>query len=156
MKNYMKPIGWGLGILIAAAAGVVILLTILALLLETNPPVTQEPAWDSPRTRELAKRACFDCHSNETVWPWYTKVPFGSWLAVFDTVRGRNELNFSEWGTARRGGEGGEGGEGGGETGEAIQEGSMPPQIYTLMHPNAILSASEKQELIDGLAKSLK
>src|ERR1700761_7803450 len=34
-----------------------------------NPRTTMEPTWDSPRTRELAKRACFDCHSNETRWP---------------------------------------------------------------------------------------
>ena len=40
----------------------------------TNPPVVQEPKWDSPATRELAKRACFDCHSNETVWPWYSNI----------------------------------------------------------------------------------
>ena len=40
----------------------------------TNPPVTAEPAWDSPQTRALAVRACFDCHSNETVWPWYTSI----------------------------------------------------------------------------------
>ena len=39
-----------------------------------NPPVTQEPRWDRPETRALAMRACFDCHSNETVWPWYTYV----------------------------------------------------------------------------------
>jgi hypothetical protein len=42
----------------------------------TNPPVTQEPRWDQPRTRALAVRACFDCHSNETVWPWYSRVWF--------------------------------------------------------------------------------
>ena len=40
----------------------------------TNPPVVAEPLWDSPQTRALAKRACFDCHSNETIWPWYTNV----------------------------------------------------------------------------------
>jgi hypothetical protein len=40
----------------------------------TNPPVRREPAWDSPTTRALAVRACFDCHSNETHWPWYTHV----------------------------------------------------------------------------------
>ena len=40
----------------------------------SNAPVTAEPAWNSPRTRELAVAACFDCHSNETEWPWYTKT----------------------------------------------------------------------------------
>ena len=152
MKNSIKPIGWGIGIILAVGLGGIILLTLLALLLETNPPTTQEPAWDSPQTRELAKRACFDCHSNETVWPWYAKLPGGSWLAVLDTVRGRNHLNFSEWGTARRG----EGGEGGGEMSEIIRSGEMPPAIYTRMHPNAILTPAEQQQLIDGLNKSLK
>jgi hypothetical protein len=37
----------------------------------TNPPVIQELAWDSPATAELIRRACYDCHSNQTVWPWY-------------------------------------------------------------------------------------
>jgi mono/diheme cytochrome c family protein len=46
----------------------------------TNPPVLQEPAWDSQQTRQLAQRACFDCHSNETVWPWYGTVAPVSWL----------------------------------------------------------------------------
>jgi hypothetical protein len=40
----------------------------------TNPPVQSEPKWDSPQTRALAVRACYDCHSNETTWPWYTNV----------------------------------------------------------------------------------
>lgn len=156
MKKIAKPIGWGIGILLAAGLGFVILLTLVADLLQTNPATLQEPAWNSPQTRELAKRACFDCHSNETVWPWYDKLPVSSWLAVFDVVRGRRNLNFSEWGTARRGDEGREGGEGGGDISEVILEGAMPPAIYTSMHPEAILSPAEKELLIDGLSKSLK
>ena len=71
---FKKTIGFGLlGILI------------LALLIQlvpygknhVNPPVVQEPAWDSPATRALAQRACFDCHSNETVWPWYSNIREG-------------------------------------------------------------------------------
>ena len=45
-----------------------------------NPPVLREPNWDSPETRALAQRACFDCHSNETTWPWYSQVAPVSWL----------------------------------------------------------------------------
>ena len=48
----------------------------------TNPPVAQEPSWDSTETRALAERACFDCHSNETVWPWYSNIAPVSWLGV--------------------------------------------------------------------------
>ena len=48
----------------------------------SNPPVTAEPNWDSPETRALFKRACFDCHSNETVWPWYAYVAPFSWWTI--------------------------------------------------------------------------
>ncbi|HEX7229427.1 MAG TPA: heme-binding domain-containing protein [Candidatus Binatia bacterium] len=63
----------------------------------TNPPVHAEPAWDNPRTRELAARACFDCHSDQTVWPWYSNIAPISWLIQRDVEKGRSELNFSEW-----------------------------------------------------------
>ncbi|NVB82954.1 MAG: cytochrome C, partial [Kofleriaceae bacterium] len=55
----------------------------------SNPPVASEPAWDSPRTRELAVRACFDCHSNETKWPWYARVAPMSWVLERDVEIGR-------------------------------------------------------------------
>lgn len=64
----------------------------------TNPPVVSEPTWDSPETRALAVRACYDCHSNETVWPWYTNVAPVSWLIQREVAEGREELNFSTWG----------------------------------------------------------
>ena len=124
-------------------------------LLQNNPPVVKEPTWDSPQTRDLAKRACFDCHSNETTWPWYSRVAPVSWLVVLDTVRGRRNLNFSEWGVARTGSEGDER-RGGGEMGETILSGSMPPAIYIPTHPQANLTDAEKQQLIDGLQKSLR
>src|SRR6056297_3230811 len=63
----------------------------------TNPPIVLEPDWDSPRTRELAERACFDCHSNETEWPWYSNIAPVSWLVQHDVDEGRHELNFSDW-----------------------------------------------------------
>ncbi len=64
----------------------------------TNPPVLQEPNWDSPQTRALAQRACFDCHSNETEWPWYSHVAPVSWLVQRDVEEGREKVNFSTWG----------------------------------------------------------
>jgi hypothetical protein len=112
-----------------------------------NPPVTSEPNWDSPQTRALAKRACFDCHSNETVWPWYSYVAPVSWLVYRDTMDGRSRLNFSEWNRSQRGA---------GEIVEKIQEGEMPPAIYLPMHPAARLTAAEKQQLITGFNNSLK
>jgi len=141
MAQMSSPVKW----LIALGIGV-LLLTVVALLMETNPPVTGEPAWDSPQTHVLAQRACFDCHSNETVWPWYDRLPGSSWLAVVDTIRGRRRLNFSKWQSGWRSR----------DVAEVIQRGSMPPSIYTLMHPNAILTDQEKQQLITGLQKLAK
>lgn len=112
-----------------------------------NPPVTSEPNWDSPQTRLLARRACFDCHSNETVWPWYSYVAPVSWLVYNDTMEGRRRLNFSEWTSSQRGA---------GEITEKIQEGEMPPAFYLPMHPAARLTAAEKQQLITGITNSLK
>jgi hypothetical protein len=107
-----------------------------------NPAVLGEPTWDSLQTRELAKRACFDCHSNETTWPWYSNIAPMSWLVQRDVDEGRQRLNFSEWGKGRM------------ETREItgkIREGEMPPFYYILMHPNAALSSTEKEILIQGL-----
>ena len=111
-----------------------------------NPPVVSEPNWDSPQTRLLVKRACFDCHSNETVWPWYSYVAPVSWLVYSDTMQGRQRLNFSEWNNKSRDVR---------EIAEVIQEGEMPPTIYLPLHPSAQLTAAEKEQLITGLANSL-
>jgi hypothetical protein len=110
-----------------------------------NPPVVSEPNWDSPETRALAERACFDCHSNETKWPWYAYVAPVSWTVARDVQYGRRVLNFSDWANVR-----GEG-RSAGEMAEAIAGGYMPPSIYTRQHPEAILSSAERQALIDGL-----
>ncbi len=114
----------------------------------TNPPVTAEPKWDSPQTRALARRACFDCHSNETTWPWYSSIAPVSWLVQRDVDEGRSRLNFSEWGAAGKSREVR-------EVGEVILEGEMPPAYYLLNHPEARLSTAEKQALAAGLAASL-
>lgn len=114
----------------------------------SNPPVVNEPNWDSAQTRELAQRACFDCHSNETTWPWYSNVAPVSWLVQHDTEEGRQRLNFSTWGS------GGEGREPD-EAVEILYRGSMPPPIYLTTHPEARLTAAEKQALIDGLRATI-
>ena len=124
----------------------------------TNPPVLQEPTWNSPQTREIAKRACFDCHSNETVWPWYSNIAPVSWLVYRDVAEGREHLNFSEWGVHPSLPEGEGEGEQHQHGPEVIQEvlesGEMPPATYLLMHPEARLTDQEIQILIDGLPKS--
>ena len=118
----------------------------------TNPPVTAEPAWDSPRTRELAKRACFDCHSNETVWPWYSRVAPVSWGLYRDVERGRSKMNFSEWPQLPAGA----GAAIAARAAEVVNDGKMSPLRSRLAHADARLSDAEKQELIAGLEASLK
>lgn len=110
-----------------------------------NPPVVQEPAWDSPRTRELAMRACFDCHSNQTTWAWYSNIAPASWLVQHDVDEGRRELNFSDISRHQKHAA---------EAAEEVQEGEMPPKIYTIMHSEAVLTSAETQELIQGLQKT--
>ena len=108
-----------------------------------NPLVVQEPNWDA-QTRAIAKKACFDCHSNEVTWPWYSNIAPVSWLVQRDVDEGRRHLNFSDWGR---------GGAGTGDLAEVIQSGEMPPFQYTLIHTSAKLSAAEKQALVQGLSK---
>ena len=108
----------------------------------TNPPTTQEPKWSSPEARTLVQKSCFQCHSNQTEWPWYSYIAPASWLIKFDVVRGRDQFNFSEW--DRNPGELD-------EMVREIQRGSMPPLQYTLFHPDARLSNQQKQALIDAL-----
>lgn len=106
-----------------------------------NPPVVTEPDWDSPHTRDLVAAACFDCHSNETVWPWYSYVAPISWLIQGDVLEGRDELNFSDWGDE-------------GEVEdltETIVDGEMPPARYRILHPMARLSEDQVAQLLAGL-----
>ncbi len=112
----------------------------------TNPSVQAEPKWDSPQTRALAKRACFDCHSNETVWPWYSNIAPVSWVLQRNVNEGRSKLNFSEWNRPQNKAR---------EAAEAVQKGEMPEKMYLPLHPEANLSAQEKQALINGLNATL-
>ncbi|MEI8132943.1 MAG: heme-binding domain-containing protein [Leptolinea sp.] len=117
----------------------------------TNPPVVAEPDWNSPQTRELAKRACFDCHSNEVVYPWYSNIAPVSWLVQRDIDEGRSILNLSEWQAGSS-----NAGDIANEVGEAISEGQMPLPIYVAQHPTAKLTDAENQSLIDGMQASMK
>jgi mono/diheme cytochrome c family protein len=107
-----------------------------------NPAVVAEPNWDSPQTKALYDRACADCHSNDTIWPWYSNVAPVSWLVQRDVDEGRRRMNTSLWGTQRIETH---------EVSEVILEGEMPMGIYTIMHPEAKLTSSERQALAQGL-----
>src|SRR5512140_21535 len=111
-----------------------------------NPPVTQEPAWDSPRTRALAVRACFNCHSNETRWPWYANLAPFSWVVEFDVETARDVVNFSEWNHVF---------ELAPYSSQSVQTGNMPTLKYRMAHPEANLTAQETLDLARGLAMTL-
>jgi hypothetical protein len=110
----------------------------------SNPPGSGEPAWATPRTRELVKDACYGCHSSEVDYPFYASIAPISWLVQQDVEQGRDELNFSDFvadpGEAD-------------DAIEVIEEGEMPPARYTRfgLHPEADLTEAERQELIEGL-----
>ena len=91
---------------------------------------------------KILKTSCYDCHSNQSVWPWYSHLAPISWLIQHDVDEGRHELNFSEWDTPQREA---------GEAAKTVQKGEMPLWIYSLIHPHARLSSSERASLIRGL-----
>lgn len=107
-----------------------------------NPPVVAEPAWDSPQTRELFFRACKDCHSHETVWPWYGSIAPASWLLQRDVEEGRDHFNVSRWGQGKQDAD---------EAANMVRKGEMPPWFYLPAHPEARLTDAETQAFIQGL-----
>jgi len=110
-----------------------------------NPPVLAEPSWDSPDTRDLFFRACRDCHSNETVWPWYSQVAPASWLIQHDVDEGRSHFNVSQWGQGKQHGD---------EAAEMVREDEMPPWFYRPLHRDAMLSPDERELFIAGLIQT--
>ena len=106
----------------------------------TNPPVTVLVVWDSRETEFLVRGACFDCHSNETRWPWYSHVAPVSWLVQSDVDEGRTKLNFSEGKLKELE-----------EVANVVSKGEMPPWFYRPAHPEARLSAEQTQALIRGI-----
>ena len=105
----------------------------------SNPPVEEE-ILASPEVKAILKRACYDCHSHETIWPRYSRVAPVSWLLAWDVGEGREELNFSTWNRYSqkkrekiiR------------EIWEEVDEGEMPPWFYLPLHPEARLSDSDR------------
>jgi hypothetical protein len=121
----------------------------VALVLAQLVPVTRDnPAVGSdvdapPAVAAVLRRACYDCHSHETVWPWYSRVAPVSWLVAHDVDHGREELNFSTWSAyddAKRRKKLK-------ETVEEVAEGEMPPWYYVLVHPEARLADADVELL---------
>ena len=102
----------------------------------SNPPVVSD--FEAPlEVKTILKRSCYDCHSNEVNWPWYSYVAPVSWLVSYDVKEGREELNFSEWNKYSSDYEMKE------EIIEEISEGVMPLPIYLITHQNASVSQQE-------------
>jgi hypothetical protein len=110
----------------------------------SNPPVEFEV--DPPaEVHAILRRACYDCHSHETKWPWYSRVAPVSWLVARDVHRGRDDLNFSDWPVfdfeaqdhALA------------DIAKQIDRGRMPLPIYRAMHPGARLSEADRRRLLD-------
>jgi mono/diheme cytochrome c family protein len=112
--------------------------------LRTNPTPTRELTWNSVQTRDLFFRSCGDCHSNETDWPWYSKVAPVSWLVTERVERARSHLNVSEYASPLHG-------EAALEATAKILNGSMPPAPYLRMNPGARLSDAERAALATGM-----
>lgn len=113
----------------------------------TNPPVAQAASFAPGAGLELARGACFDCHSNETQWPWYTNIAPGSWLVQRDVDEGRATLNFSEWNRPQAEVD---------ELLDVVEGGGMPPVSYTLIHPSARLSDADRATLLAAMEQMLK
>ena len=123
-------------ILIGVAA--VLVLIQLVPVDRSNPPATEKLVMPD-NVQQIMQRSCFDCHSNETVWPWYSYVAPVSWLVKHDVEEGREHLNFSEWDklNQKRKMKRLE------EIVEEVEEGKMPMPIYLIMHGDAEVSAAE-------------
>ncbi|HOC44616.1 MAG TPA: heme-binding domain-containing protein [Thermoanaerobaculales bacterium] len=132
-------------ILILVGALIVILIAIQLVPVDrSNPPVVadfEEP----PAVRAVLRASCYDCHSHETSWPWYSRVAPVSWLVAHDIEEGRDHLNFSMWGSydQKRRAKLAE------EMWEEVEEGAMPLKMYLLAHPDARLSEAAKATLRD-------
>jgi hypothetical protein len=130
---------------IALALVVVFLLAQLVQPKRTNPPVVPSRSLEAhvqvPQSvLPVLKRACGDCHSSETVWPWYSHVAPVSWLVIDDVNVGRSHINFQDW----------EAQENPKEASEhlalickQVQKKGMPPFTYRLMHKESRLSAED-------------
>lgn len=108
----------------------------------TNPPVGEE-LQAPPEVMAVLRQSCYDCHSNETVWPAYSRVAPISWLVAHDVNEGRDAANYSEWGELS----GDDKVELLEETWEEVEKGKMPPKKYTFIHQDARLSYSDRATL---------
>ena len=107
-----------------------------------NPPVESEVTAPE-EVREVLARACYDCHSNESRWPWYGYIAPTSWLIAYDIDEARDHMNFSTWNQYDED----EQIDMIEEVWEEVEEGEMPPFFYTPLHPPAQLDENDRAVL---------
>ena len=139
-----KKLKWIFGALVAAFA--LLQFTNPA---RTNPPVKKDfPITNAPpQVAAMLRASCYDCHSQETRWPWYSRVAPVSWLVASDVNDGRKHLNLSDWPVddPKRAAKKLE------NMSEEIGYGDMPLKKYTLIHADARLTDGQRKELTDWL-----
>lgn len=107
----------------------------------TNPRVVAPIAFGDPSVERIFRRSCFDCHSHETRWPWYSSFAPISWLVVYDIKEAREHMNFSNWTESDA--------DIYEEICEEVEEGKMPLRKYVLLHPDARLSEPDRKAICD-------
>ncbi|MHB1193476.1 MAG: heme-binding domain-containing protein [Longimicrobiales bacterium] len=111
----------------------------------SNPPADGAMAIRAGEAGQILKAACMDCHSHETVWPWYARVAPAKFLLANHVREGRENLNFSTWGaeTPERQDHKLE------EVVEVVEAGEMPEGSYRWLHPEARLTDAQRQMLVE-------
>jgi hypothetical protein len=127
---------------IAIALVVVLLMAQFVRMDKSNPPVRSDLTAPAEVT-SIVRRACYNCHSNETSWPWYAEIAPVSWLVANDVREGREHLNFSEWGSY----DGGTQSHKLRDIAEEVQDGEMPPWYYSVAHGESRLAPSERNRI---------
>jgi len=110
-----------------------------------NTPLLGSAHFNSASTAAMTV-ACHNCHSNQTHWPWYSRVAPLSWLIRRDVSQGRQFLNFSQWAAYGAAGQS----QLSVLAAEQIKLGKMPPQRYLLLHPEARLTDQERSGLVQA------
>lgn len=135
-------------VLVAAGAllGVFLLLQLVPYgWTRSNPPTTAAAPWPSEEAEAIARRSCYDCHSNETDWPAYSYVAPMSWLVRRDVEGGRAEVNFSEWDE--------DSADAAEDARDVLEDGEMPLPTYLRIHRDARLTEDEEAILADALER---
>ena len=114
-----------------------------------NGPKTVDVAVDAveapPEVKTLLRRACANCHTGATEWPWYSRVAPVSWLVVHDVHHGREHLDFATLPAAKPKKKA----KLFGEIAEEVEEGGMPLWYYRLVHAEARLTDAERKAIVD-------